>query len=131
MNMDIWDPNTWEVLSLSCRLYLDDKLTNYVSIDVEDFSWASCWRWHINKPHKARTGSKLYAVRSTGRGGEYSPKLYLHVEIMKRTGILPPGPEFKLVDHRDGNEFNCCRGNLRWATHVMNSQNRNCGRLKV
>jgi hypothetical protein len=44
---------------------------------------------------------------------------------MKRTGIKPPTKKHVLVDHRTGHTLNCRRPNLRWATHSMNSRNRN------
>lgn len=56
-------------------------------------------------------------------GGNYQGKIYIHVEIMRRTTILPPAPGFKIVDHRDGDELNCRRANLRWATPRMNRMN--------
>ena len=121
---DLWDPNNWDLSPKLCRLYLDDHGEEFLVLQDEDFWWACNWRWHINKPHKTRYGSKRYATRSPGWGGQYKPKLYLHVEIMKRTGILPPSDKHTLVDHIDGNEFNCCRSNLRWATVFQNNWNR-------
>lgn len=123
MAPDPWDPNYWPGPQV-CRLYLDNRLESFLVLDDVDFWWACRWRWHVNKPHKNRYGRKQYAVRSPGSGGNYKPKIYLHVAIMGRTGILPPSPEHVFVDHIDGNEFNCCRANLRWATAVMNNRNR-------
>lgn len=122
---DFWDPNTWDLTPAPRRLYLDDEGLEFLLLDEEDYFWAVAWRWHVNKPHARRNGKKRYVCRCRGGGGRYKPKLYLHVEIMKRTGILPPSPEFIIVDHRDGNEFNCQRSNLRWATPKMNSMNVN------
>jgi hypothetical protein len=89
-------------------------------LDYEDYLWAVQWCWHVNVPHITRKGRKLYFVRQQSNGRRYSPKLYLHVEIMKRTGIEPPGPEYTLTDHLDGNEWNCRKINLQWATTSMN-----------
>lgn len=122
--MDFLDPNTWDFSPQVCRVYLDARASSFVLVDEEDYLWAIQWKWHINKPHPRRLGKKQYAVRSQGRGGNYQPRLYLHVEIMKRTGILPLTELHRLVDHKDGNEFNCCRINLRWATPRMNRLNR-------
>jgi hypothetical protein len=120
---DPFDPRLWDFSPQSRRIYLDDKEDKFVWVDEQDYFWAITWRWHLNRPHANRNGKKQYAVRSQGRGGNYMPKLYLHVEIMRRTGIIPPTPNFTIVDHRDGNEFNCRRSNLRWATPKMNREN--------
>lgn len=121
--VDIWDPNTWCLDTKTCCLYLDDYAERFVLLDEEDYWWAVNWRWHVNKPRGRRARKKRYACRSQGRGGNYRPKLYLHVQIMLRTGILPLSPAHTIVDHRDGNEFNCQRANLRWATPSMNRLN--------
>lgn len=121
--LDPWDPNNWDLTPYPQRVYLDDKAETFVLVDEIDYQWALQWRWHVNKPHATRNGKKCYPCRSQGRGGNYHPKLYLHVEIMKRTGILPLAPVFKIVDHRNGNELDCRRVNLRWATPRMNRMN--------
>lgn len=119
---DPFDPNNWDLQPTPRRVYLDDKGESFVWVDEIDYYWAIQWRWMINKPHASRKGKKLYAVRTIGRGSN-SNKAYLHVEIMRRTTILPPEPAFKIVDHRDGDELNCRRCNLRWATPRMNRMN--------
>lgn len=78
------------------------------------------------KPHVTRNGKKEYACRSLTfyeAGVKKTRKLYLHVEIKKRTGIPPPTPLHRIVDHSDGNEFNCRRSNLVWATPRQNRAN--------
>jgi hypothetical protein len=107
------------------RIYGDDQLNQWAVVDDHDYSWAVTWRWCINKPHPRRNGKKLYLYRNQSNGRRYAPTLYLHVEIMKRTGVEPPSPLHRLVDHRDGNSLNCRRSNLRWATPVMNRANIN------
>ena len=105
------------------RIYLDDNASRYVVVDEIDYHWAIQWRWSV-KPDKHR--KKFYAVRTlTGRenGKRRDVCLFLHVEIMKRTGILPPSPAHKITDHKNGDEFNCRRHNLRWATPSMNRRN--------
>jgi hypothetical protein len=119
----LFDPNEWQDQH-EHRIYADDTLLVYAIVDAEDYPWACRWKWHINKPHFNRHGQKKYLCRSVGWGKNYRPKLYLHVEIMKRTGITPPTPAHTLVDHLDGDEFNCQRGNLVWATHGENNHNR-------
>ena len=49
----------------------------------------------------------------------------MHTVIMLRTGIVPPNPDHILVDHRDGDEKNYRRNNLRWYNHHKNGLNRN------
>jgi hypothetical protein len=74
----------------------------------------------------SRGGRKFYAVRSAHRqiaGKRHCRTFYLHVEIHKRTGVPPPSAAHIIVDHRDGDSFNCRRSNLRWATYSMNSMN--------
>lgn len=114
------------------RIYLNKDLTEWALVDEVDYAWAIRWHWHIKKQGKyapARKGSrKRYAFRQyhppeTHRA--YRTSLYLHVEIMKRTGIEPPSPLHTIVDHRDGKSFDCRRHNLRWATPKQNAANRN------
>lgn len=122
---DFLEPTTWtELVPHEHQLYLDDMAQTWVVLDQEDYQYFSQWKWHTNKPHHSRNGSKQYAVRTQGRGGNYRPKLYLHVEIMKRTGAVPPSLFHTLVDHRNGNEFDCRRANLRWATPEFNGMNK-------
>lgn len=120
---DFDDPNTWAELPATRNVYLDDRAQEFVVVDAEDFHFAIQWKWCLNKPHSTRNGRKRYARRSQACGGNYKPPLYLHVEIMKRTGIMQPSPNHTIVDHIDGNEFNARRSNLRWATPSMNRKN--------
>lgn len=121
---DPFDPNLIVFIdNREWRIYGDDNAATWCIVSPEDYQWAIQWRWHINKPHPSRNGTKQYFVRSLSRGGNYKPKLYLHVEIMKRTGILPPCPLHTIVDHDDGDEWNCRRGNLFWATPKQNRSN--------
>lgn len=122
--LDFLDPNTWAHDSYEHRIYLDNNAQTWVLVDGEDYSYFSRWKWSLNKPHATRWGTKQYARRSLSHGGDYKKPLYLHVEIHKQTGVLPPTPEYVVVDHCDGNEFNCRRSNLRWATVAQNNRNR-------
>lgn len=103
------------------RIYGDRDCTVWVVVDPQDMVFTR-WLWHVNEPHPTRNGKKRYFRRSTGAGGRYRPPLYLHVEIMKRIEP-PPSRKHTLVDHVDGNEWNCRRSNLRWATPAMNRAN--------
>jgi hypothetical protein len=117
---DIWDPNTWDMEEPEYRVYLNADLTTWAVVDYVDYVWATRWLWHVNKPHPRRNGKKQYARRSRSNGQRYAPPLYLHVEIMKRKGVEPPDEYHTLVEHVDGNEFNCRRDNLDWTTSRKN-----------
>lgn len=122
------DPYDIPAVSPPGRIYSDDTLTIYAVVDPQDMVLTQ-HRWLINNPHPTRNGKKKYFRRSRGSGrpGKYQSPLYLHVEIMKRTGIPPPTKQHKLVDHIDGNEWNCRRSNLAWSTHAHNNSKRNGG----
>ena len=122
---DFLDPNNWVQLFQphEYRIYADDNAFRWAVVDEEDFQFAVRHKWHINKPHPTRNGKKEYFCRSVGRGGDYKPKIYLHVVIMKRTGILPPSELHTIVDHLDGDEWNCRRSNLDWVTPRQNNLN--------
>lgn len=103
------------------RVYGDDMAQTWCIVDEVDYQWAIQWRWHINKPHPVRSGTKQYFCRSNGSGGRRrGPRLLLHVEIMKRMGIVPPDAQHTLVAHLDDNEWNCRRENLAWTTSQKN-----------
>lgn len=123
---DPFDPNTWPKVPYQHRIYGDDREAVFALVDEEDYWYFSQWRWHPTKecPINRR---KVYLRRSSSRykNGVRTGVLsiYLHVEIMKRTGTKPPSAKHKLVDHRFGNGLDCRRLNLRWATGSMNSTN--------
>lgn len=103
------------------RIYGDDNAQTWVVVDQVDYLWAVQWRWHFNKPHPGRNGSKQYLVRSNGSGGRRRGKKFiLHLEIMKRKGISPPTDDHIYVAHLDDDEFNCRRANLDWTTPKNN-----------
>jgi len=119
-----FNPTNWKKVEHDFFIYADDHGFEFAEVDEEDYLHFVKWKWHVNQPHAKRNGKKRYLRRSRGGGGAYLPPLYLHVEIMKRTGIEPPDEHHLVVDHIDGNEFNCKRFNLRWATFSMNNTNR-------
>jgi len=118
------DPNTWMEAPHECRIYGDDRAQTWCVVDYEDYQWALQWKWHINEPHKNRNGTKRYFRRSQSNGRRYMPPIYLHVEILKRAKKRKRTRLHHMADHKDGDEFNCRRDNLRWATVGMNNRNR-------
>lgn len=116
------------------RIYLDASAEIYVVVDEIDYRYFSKWKWNCHKTsqrHWGKKGTKRYARRSQSNGKRYKPPIYLHVAIMKRTGEPPPTELHTLVDHEDGDEFNCRRYNLRWVTPSQNSLNRKNRKRRV
>jgi hypothetical protein len=70
--------------------------------------------WHVANCGISHGMDKFY-VRRTGPRPQMQ-SLYLHRVI---AGIMQPG---QVVDHKDGNGLNCCRGNLRVTTQPDNAR---------
>lgn len=111
------------------RIYIKNNGELWVVVDPQDFRYFSKWKWSWSSTPRG----KLYAQRSTGGNSRKhlgmsmrapSHSLYLHREIMLRTGRVQPTPDHKIVDHRNGNSLYCRRANLRWATISMNNTNK-------
>lgn len=118
--VDPWDPNNWDLDKHEYRIYGDDNAQTWCVVDEVDYHWAIRWKWHINTPNPKVNGSKRYFVRSTSNGRRWGPKLYLHIAILKRARRRRPSPLHIYSDHKDGNERNCRRKNLRWRTPKQN-----------
>lgn len=103
------------------RIWLDVEAGIYAVVSEEDYAWTLQWCWQITWDRHKR---KAYATRSTRDRGRRI-KYYLHKEILKRTGKLPPTRRHTMGDHGDGHSLNCQRWNLDWATA---SQNRRTAR---
>lgn len=143
-----WDPNVLLVPNQhEYRIYGDDNAQTWAVVDEEDYQFLTQWKWSWNNPStKKRERRKKYlrrniqtildptlggglwtnpitGVTSRNRGHRIQQTLFLHFVVMLRTGKSPPTPKHTIVDHRDGDEFNCRRKNLRWYTPSQNGSN--------
>ncbi len=75
----------------------------YAYVDAADYEWLSKYTWHLNNGYASR--------REKGR------RIYMHTDIMRP-------PKGKVVDHKDGNNANDCRFNLRICDQAENLLNR-------
>lgn len=108
-------------MPLTKKIFLSDRDdTKFVTVDAVDYDWLMQWRWSYRYNS---TGKKIYAVRNTTVKGT-PVTLYMHVEIMKRTGAPKPSPKSYMTDHIDCDSTNNRRSNLRWATPRANTRNR-------
>jgi len=101
------------------RVYLNEDCSVWCIVDAIDYEWATRWRWHYVYD---RHGRKRYAARNTRRRGE-SPKqikVFMHKDILLRSGKPQPTTAHHIGDHDDGDSLNNRRGNLDWATPAMN-----------
>lgn len=96
-------------------------------LDYEDYLFFIRWMWRFKPSRNQPLSGKGYLFRTikVKFGAHYqSVNQWLHIEIMKRTGVPPPTPAHTLVDHIDRDGMNCQRENLRWATPSDNAFNR-------
>ena len=80
-------------------------------IDVVDIPIVETANWNLFTPNGR---ANIYAERR--ERSDWGKRILLHRLIM--------GDPIEQVDHRDGNGLNCCRNNLRLATHSQNQMNR-------
>lgn len=127
---DFFDPNTWINEEYEHRIYADDYANDYAIVDQIDYQYLIQWRWKLKKS-KTYPGTKMpkaYLAR-TGHEGFREDRvcatIYLHQVVMQRKGTPKPVTNKKIiVDHANGNGFNCKRHNLRYATLSFNAKNR-------
>jgi hypothetical protein len=119
-----------------CRIY-DVNYDRFAIVDARVYphmiiQYQKRWKrwiprlWTVRPPHKTRKGQKLYFVNSSG-WREARPR-FLHVEIMTRFGPPKPSPKYTIVNHIDGDEWNCLLENLEWSTHLRNRRTKSYGR---
>lgn len=120
--MDPFNPNSWPLTAHEHRIYGDDMAQTWAVLDEVDYWWAVRWRW--NWSHK-RNGIYLRRTQNIFENHQRvrTETIYLHTEIMKRTGIAPKSSKHCIVDHRNGDTTNNRRINLRWANHSQNAKN--------
>lgn len=124
--MDDWDPTP---APHEFRIYGDDNGSIFAAVDEEDWHHLIQWLW---SPKWSRGGRKVYLRRNSqvgkGRTERTRKTIFLHQAVMERKGDIPPSPLHTIIDHRNSDGLDCRRQNLRWATHSMNSLNRD-GRM--
>ncbi len=124
--IDPFDPRYWQDEEREWRIYGDNNAQTWAVVDRDDWEYFSRWRWCWKRSNHRKV-EKLYLRRAVGENLDGQRlrtfSLYLHVEIMKRSGIQPPSPFHTLVDHRNGDSMLCRKFNLRWATPRMNAKN--------
>jgi len=110
-----------------CRVYLsphDDSV--FAVVSPEDLTWCQQWKWHFRyDKHK----TKMYATRSTWENGRRKT-LYLHKEILKRKGDVPPSDKHTIGDHGDSDSLNNKRNNLEWVTPKENAERKRSKRWR-
>lgn len=107
-------------------LYTTHRDGHVCRLDWEDYQWAIQWRWGA-VPN--RQGTAYYVSRPTRVKGK-PVRIYLHKEVLKRSGLKPRTRHHKIGDHKDGDTLNNTRDNLRWATGSMNSRNTKARRAR-
>jgi hypothetical protein len=102
-------------------IYLDDSGELYCVVDLEDYAWATQWRWKAVRSKGAKV--KWYAFRTTRTLQRRHVAIWLHKEICLRARGLPPTERHTIGDHLSGNSLDDRRENLRWATRSENRRN--------
>lgn len=116
-----WNPNTW-TWDHEHRIYGDERAQTWAVVSEEDYQWAIQWRWNWSRKRNGLYLRRTVHVYENGARVR-TETIYLHTEIMKRTGIEPKSSKHRIVDHRDGDPTNNKRTNLRWTNHSENTRN--------
>ena len=126
---DFFDPRTWPTDDPIYRIYGDPGATIFATVDWQDYEWAVQWMWTTKWSRGRRQRYLCRQVTKRTNGHRENSTLFLHVAVMLRTSVPRPSPLHTMVDHLDGDPFNCRRSNLRWATPSMNRRNTRRSRL--
>jgi hypothetical protein len=158
---DPFDPNNWLPDDHEHRIYacidygggdvrIDPDI--YVVVSPEDYPALARYRWNLHDRRKYELRGYIqlkrnvqenlapegpaYISQTTGKLTRNYKRIqrsvFIHQEIMRRTGIPQPTPKHKEVDHYpDKRTRNCRRENLRWATRGMQVTGSNLGRKDV
>ena len=117
------------------RIYgRDHDETFYALVDEIDYQWALRWKWselwsrghtkvYLRRVFQIIIGPDRYEDGKRIQTRKQST-VFLHREICWREHGPPP-PDKPLSDHRNGDELDCRRKNLRWADAGMNARNIN------
>lgn len=129
LGISFLDPNNWVSDIHQHRIYAPDSNSHanfdkYAIVDAEDYWHFSEYSWCIKRCRYNKEYLRRAVAIWENKVKIKTISLYLHIEIMKRVKP-PPSPYHIIVDHRDGDEWNCRRANLRWATKDQNNKNRN------
>lgn len=140
--VNFFDPTTWLSDNHECRIYSDDYANQYAIVDQIDYQYLIQWRWKLKesrswqgtkrpKTYLARSSHEVIGKPSYDEDGKWlraprlSSTIFLHTEVIERMNISKPVTNSKIiVDHADGDEFNCRRINLRYTTISFNNKNR-------
>ncbi len=115
-NHPCWPGQMREVTGVPCRNYRPRPAAPkgdvrqiplsegcYVYVEAADYEGLSRYKWHLENGYAARK--------------EKGKTILMHRQIMQ-------APAGMVVDHRDGNQANNCRFNLRVCTRRENQRNR-------
>ena len=94
-------------LTLPCRC---KEQTAIVILDAIDYEWAKQWKWYITWDKHRR---KMYATRNTSAqaidGKRRHSKVYMHKEILKRSGKKRRSRLYTISDHKHAYPVNAHR----------------------
>ncbi len=133
--LDAFDPNIlFNQPPHECRIYGDDMAQTWAVVSQQHYQ--ACvrfkWRWKPSRdrgrPTKTYLSRNVQVIHHLGpswRANRTQHNLFLHTYILRDLMGKPQPTPKHIIDHRDGNDWNCQEENLRWATHSLNGYNKN------